>query len=167
MEKYFYSLLVPLASAENLTDQDFIDWGNTNKYIQAVGIGECAGVVIDLVATLLLEAQEKVVLAQESFEKKLWSDAAYHAYASLVNGAKALLVAENKKTNTHAGIINQFDEVFVETNKIVLNTDFKNLVYQIKENEPTELFVKKYIAQAATFYDKIEQFRIKELKHAV
>ena len=166
-EKYFYSLLVPLASAENLTDQDFIDWGNTNKYIQAVGIGECAGVVIDLVATLLLEAQEKVVLAQEAFEKKLWSDAAYHAYASLVNGAKALLVAENKKTNTHAGIINQFDEVFVETNKIVLNTDFKNLVYQIKENEPTELFVKKYIAQAATFYDKIEQFRIKELKHAV
>ena len=59
-EKYFYSLLVHLSSAENLQDEDFIDWGNTGKYVQAVGVGECAGVVIDLVATLLLEAKEKV-----------------------------------------------------------------------------------------------------------
>jgi sulfite reductase (ferredoxin) len=28
-----------------------IDWGNADNYVKAVGIGECAGVVIDLVAT--------------------------------------------------------------------------------------------------------------------
>ena len=37
----------------NLVDSDFIDWGNEEKYEKAVGIGECAGVVIDLIATLL------------------------------------------------------------------------------------------------------------------
>lgn len=166
-EKYFYSLLVPLSSIENLRDEDFIDWGNTAKYVQAVGIGECAGVVIDLVSTLLLEAKEKVDLAQGAFKEKLWSDAVYHAYASLVNGAKALLVAENKKTNSHASIIDQFDEVFIATGKIKLPTSFKSLVYQIKENEPTELFVKTYIAQTVSFYNNIEQFRQNELKHAV
>ena len=38
---------------------------------------------------------------------------------SLVNSAKALLLAENKKTNTHAGIISQFDELFVEEVKLI------------------------------------------------
>jgi sulfite reductase (ferredoxin) len=33
-----------------------------------VGIGECAGVVIDLVATLILEAKDKLTFAQEAFE---------------------------------------------------------------------------------------------------
>jgi hypothetical protein len=35
----------------------FVDWGNADNYVKAVGVGECAGVVIDLVATLLLEAK--------------------------------------------------------------------------------------------------------------
>ena len=166
-EKYFYSLLIPLASIEDLSDHDFVDWGNTAKYIQAVGIGECAGVVIDLVSTLLLEAKEKIDLAQDAYKEKLHADAAYHAYASFINGAKALLVAQGKKTNSHANIIHQFDEVFVDSNKIKLSDTFQKLVYQIKENEPTGLFVKKYIEQALTFYTEIDQFRQNELRHAV
>ncbi|MFK2819511.1 HEPN domain-containing protein [Flavobacteriaceae sp. LMIT009] len=166
-EKYFYGLLVHLSSAENLQEEDFIDWGNTGKYVQAVGVGECAGVVIDLVATLLLEAKEKVDLAQDAFQEKQWSDAIYHAYASIVNGAKALLVAENKKTNTHAGIIDQFEELFIATGKIKLETSFKDLVYEIKENEPTELFAKEYIAKATKFFSDLELYRQSELKHAV
>ena len=51
-EKYFYEFLKPLADATNLIDADFIDWGNADNYVKAVGVGECAGVVIDLVATL-------------------------------------------------------------------------------------------------------------------
>jgi sulfite reductase (ferredoxin) len=165
-EKYFYAFLVPLASTDNLIESDFIDWGNSDKYIQAVGVGECAGVVIDLVATLLLEAKEKVDLASESFKDEKWSDAIYHGYAAFVNGAKALLLAEDKRTNTQAGIINQFDETFIETNKIELKTSFKSLVYQIKENEPTASFAKIYINQAIAFFETIEVYRIKELEHA-
>ena len=117
-EKYFYEFLKPLADVTNLTEADFVDWGNADNYVKAVGVGECAGVVIDLVATLLYEAKDKLTFAQEAFEDKKWSDAIYLAYAGFVNGAKALLLAENQKTNHHAGIIDLFDTVFVETNKI-------------------------------------------------
>jgi sulfite reductase (ferredoxin) len=61
--------------------------------------------LIDLVATLL-EAKDKLTFAQEAFEDKKWADAIYHAYAGFVNGAKALLLSENEKTNHQAGIIN-------------------------------------------------------------
>ena len=122
--------------------------------------------MIDLVATLLFEAKEKLILAQESFDEKKWSDAIYHAYAGFVNGAKALLLSENQKTNHHAGIVDLFDTVFIENNKIELNSTFKDLVYQINKNEPSEAFAKDYIAQAVVFFDKIETFRAQELENA-
>ncbi|EJG00824.1 MULTISPECIES: HEPN domain-containing protein [Flavobacterium] len=165
-EKYFYEILKPLSDVTNLTEADFVDWGNADNYVKAVGVGECAGVVIDLVATLLFEAKEKLILAQESFDEKKWSDAIYHAYAGFVNGAKALLLAENQKTNNHAGIVDLFDTVFIDTNKIELNSTFKDLVYQINKNEPSEAFAKDYIAQATVFFDKIETFRAQELANA-
>ncbi|HEU0126526.1 MAG TPA: HEPN domain-containing protein, partial [Flavobacterium sp.] len=165
-EKYFYEILKPLADVTNLTEADFVDWGNADNYVKAVGVGECAGVVIDLVATLLFEAKEKLILAQESFDEKKWSDAIYHAYAGFVNGAKALLLSENQKTNHHAGIVDLFDTVFIDTNKIELNSTFKDLVYQINKNEPSEAFAKDYIAQATVFFDKIETFRAQELANA-
>ena len=37
-----------------LNQEDFIDWGEEEKYLKQIGIGECAGVVIDLIATLFL-----------------------------------------------------------------------------------------------------------------
>lgn len=162
-EKYFYEFLKPLADVTNLTEADFVDWGNADNYVKAVGVGECAGVVIDLVATLLYEAKDKLTFAQEAFEDKKWSDAIYLAYAGFVNGAKALLLAENQKTNHHAGIIDLFDTVFVETNKIQLATSFKELVYQIKENEPSETFAKEYIATAIAFFETIETYRAEDL----
>ncbi|MNK58520.1 Sulfite reductase [ferredoxin] [compost metagenome] len=165
-EKYFYEILKPYADVTNLTEADFVDWGNADNYVKAVGVGECAGVVIDLVATLLFEAKEKLILAQESFDEKKWSDAIYHAYAGFVNGAKALLLSENQKTNHHAGIVDLFDTVFIETSKIELNSTFKDLVYQINKNEPSEAFAKDYIAQAVVFFDKIETFRAQELANA-
>lgn len=165
-EKYFYEILKPFADVTNLTEADFIDWGNADNYVKAVGVGECAGVVIDLVATLLLEAKEKLTFAQEAFEEGKWADAIYHAYAGFVNGAKALLLAENQKTNHHAGIVDLFDTVFIESNKIELNSTFKDLVYQINKNEPSETFAKDYIAQAIVFFDKIETFRAQELANA-
>ena len=165
-EKYFYEFLKPLADVTNLTDEDFIDWGNADNYVKAVGIGECAGVVIDLVATLILEAKDKLTFAQEAFEDKNWADAIYLAYAGFVNGAKALLLAENEKTNHHAGIINLFDTVFVDTNKITLESTFKDLVYQINQNEPSEAFAKKYIEEAIAFFQNIEAYRANDLANA-
>jgi sulfite reductase (ferredoxin) len=162
-EKYFYEFLKPLADVTNLTEADFVDWGNADNYVKAVGVGECAGVVIDLVATLLFEAKDKLTFAQEAFEEGKWSDSIYLAYAGFVNGAKALLLAENQKTNHHAGIIDLFDTVFIETNKIELNSTFKDLVYQIKNNEPSEAFALKYIQEAVSFFENLETYRAKDL----
>ncbi|MFV8335124.1 nitrite reductase [Flavobacterium sp. RSP29] len=165
-EKYFYEFLKPLADITNLTEADFVDWGNADNYVKAVGVGECAGVVIDLVATLILEAKDKMTFALEAFEDKKWSDAIYLAYAGFVNGAKAILLAENEKTNHHAGIIDLFDTVFIESKKIELDSSFKDLVYQIKANEPSAEFAQKYIQEGVTFFDKIEKYRAKDLADA-
>jgi sulfite reductase (ferredoxin) len=165
-EKYFYEFLKPLADLTNLTEADFVDWGNADNYVKAVGIGECAGVVIDLVATLLLEAKDKLTFAQEAFDDKKWSDAIYLAYAGFVNGAKAILLAENQKTNHHAGIIDLFDTVFIATKKIELSSSLKDLVYQINKFEPSEVFAKQYIQEAASFFQTIETYRDKDLANA-
>lgn len=159
-EAYFFELLKPLSDITNLTETDFVDWGNADNYVKAIGVGECAGVVIDLVATLIFEAKDKMTFAEEAFDDKKWSDAIYLAYAGLVNGAKALLLSENQKTNHHAGIIDLFDTVFTETNKIDLKSTFKELVYQINQNEPSEEFAKKYIQEATAFFETIESYRI-------
>ena len=165
-EKYFYEFLKPLADVTNLTEADFVDWGNADNYVKAVGVGECAGVVIDLVATLLFEAKEKIDSANEALKEQKWSDAIYLAYAGFVNGAKALLLAEKEKTNTHAGIIDSFDSVFVASNKIELGTSFRELVYQINKNEPTEVFAKQYIQDSISFFDKLEAYRTEDLAKA-
>ena len=163
-EKYFYEFLKPLADLTNLTEADFVDWGNADNYVKAVGVGECAGVVIDLVATLLLEAKDKLTYAQEAYDEAKWSDAIYHAYAGFVNGAKALLLAENQKTNHQAGIIDLFDTVFVETHKIELPTTLKSLVFQIRDHEPSPEFAQKYLQEAVAFFGTLEAFRAKDLK---
>jgi sulfite reductase (ferredoxin) len=165
-EKYFYEFLKPLADVTNLTEADFVDWGNADNYVKAVGVGECAGVVIDLVATLLVEAKDKLTFSQEAVNDQKWSDSIYLTYAGFVNAAKALLLAEKQKTNHHAGIIDLFDTVFVETNKIQLTTAFKELVYQIKVNEPSEVFAKQYLEQATAFFATIEEYRAKDLANA-
>jgi len=164
-EKYFFDLLTPLADITNLTESDFVDWGNADNYVKAIGVGECAGVVIDLVATLIFEAKDKLTFAHEAFEEGKWSDAIYLAYAGFVNGAKALLLAENQKTNHHAGIIDLFDTYFVAANKIDLKSTFKDLVYQINQNEPSEEFAKKYIQEGISFFENIEAYRAKDLKN--
>lgn len=158
-QKYFYDFLNDLQDITNLTQEDFIDWGENEKYVKEIGIGECAGVVIDLIATLFFESEEKIDDAKASFENEVYSGAIYLAYQSLVNSAKALLLAENKKTNTHAGIIKQFDEIFVESGKIELGASFSDLIYQINKNAPTKDFALNYISSADKFLAAVRAFR--------
>jgi sulfite reductase (ferredoxin) len=148
-----------LQDVSNLTQEDFIDWGEEGKYLKEIGIGECAGVVIDLIETLFLESQEKIENAREAFENEVYSGAIYYAYQSLVNTSKAMLLAENKKTNTHASIITQFDEFFVASGKIELNTTFSELIYQINKNTPNKEFCSQYINDSENLLQKVQRFR--------
>jgi len=164
-EKYFYNFLTDLSNVDNLTQEDFIDWGTDSAYVKAIGVGECAGVVIDLIATLFLESEEKIENAKKSFENEVYSDAVYHAYSSLVNSAKALLLAENKKTNTHASIISQFDQEFVVNEKIQLDGTFADLIYQLQKNAPSKDFAVDYIKKAGQFLQKVQAFRALEVEN--
>ena len=165
-EYYFYELLKPLADIENLTAEDYIDWGSTDKYKKAIGVGECAGVVIDLVATLLFESEEKITNSRLAFEEGKWAASIFHAYASMVNAAKALLTSEKAKTNTHASIIKDFDALFADNKKFGLESSFSKLVFQINQNEPSSVFAEKYLEDAEAFLKKAATFRKLELEHA-
>ncbi|SDW43870.1 sulfite reductase (ferredoxin) [Lutibacter oricola] len=156
-ERYFYTLLKPLADTTNLEQSDFVDWGADEAYVKAVGVGECAGVVIDLIATLLFESEEKLENASESLKKEQYADSIYYAYLSIVNTAKALLISEGKKTNTHAGIISQFEEEFAS--KIELDVPFSEFIFQIQKNEPTKEFAESYLIDAQSFYKKVDAYR--------
>ncbi|NKI25653.1 HEPN domain-containing protein [Arenibacter sp. 6A1] len=160
---YFYDFLKPLSEIDNLTADDFIDWGNTEKYEQAIGVGECAGVVIDLIATLLFDSEEKIETAKLNLEEEKWTASIYHAYSSMVNTAKALLTSEKTKVNTHASIIKDFDTIFVASGKIALEASFEELVLQINKNKPSEEFAKGYLETAEAFLAKAHTYRKLEL----
>ena len=158
-ERYFYDFLTDLSNSDNLTQDDFIDWGTTEVYEKAIGVGECAGVVIDLIATLFLESQEKIEEAQEHFNNKVYSSAIYETYRSMVNSAKAILLADKVKTNTQAKIIQDFNEQYVLSNKIDLGVSFEDLIYQIKNQAPSEAFATNYIKSAQQFLEKVKLYR--------
>ena len=111
-KNYFYQLLKPLADLKTLVDSDYIDWDHTEQYVTEVGIGECASVLIDLVATTLTEAAEKLGWAQEALAEGRWSDALYHAYNVYITGARAALMSRDIPTNTQHGIVSDFDKTF-------------------------------------------------------
>ena len=161
-EKYFYHFLNDLQDVSNLTQEDFIDWGEEEKYLKQIGIGECAGVVIDLIATLFLESEEKIENANEAFKNHVYSGAIYYAYQSLVNTAKAMLLADKKKTNTHASIISQFDEVFITSKKIDIGISFSELIYQINKYAPSKEFAEIYIKNSTKFLQKVRAYRTAE-----
>ncbi|MEQ5792566.1 HEPN domain-containing protein [Muricauda sp. NFXS6] len=162
---YFYDFLKPLTDVDNLTQDDFIDWGNEEKYKKEIGIGECAGVIVDLVATLFLESQEKIENAEEAINEGKWAASIYYSYQSIVNSAKALLTAEKVKVNTHASIIRDFDRLYVEEGKIAFEGGFGEVALQLNKNEPSEAFAKSYLEDAKTVLKKLEAFRKMELEH--
>ncbi len=158
-ERYFYELLKPLTNVDLLRDEDFIDWGQEEKFATAIGVGECAGVMIDLVATLILEADEKLEWSQECFEKNQWADGIYHAYAAFVHTAKALLLQKGVQCNTQHGIIRDFDKHFVQDGDFADYEDFPSLVLQINKVEPSEEFALNYQQQAIDFVNRARQYR--------
>jgi len=161
---YFYQLLKPLADNSTLKNEDYIDWGQGEKFVTAIGVGECAGVVIDLVSTLFFEAEEKLAFAAEAFENAGYGDSIYYSYAALINAAKALLLDNQIHVNTQHGVIADFDRLFEQDKPFTYNTTFKELVLQINKNEPSKEFAEAYFAQANQFVNEVKQYRANSIK---
>lgn len=162
---HFYQLLKPLAQLDRLVEDDFIDWGLNEKFETAIGVGECAGVMIDLVATLLVEAEEKLVQAEETLAAGAYADSIYHSYSALIHTAKSFLLTLDVNCNTQHGIINDFDKQVVATGLITLPSDFKALVHQINTNTPGPEFAESYLKDAQAFHSLVSIKRQELKKH--
>lgn len=163
-KRYFYSLLKPLASTDELEEEDFFDWGQDEAYRQSIGVGECAGVSLDVVGTIIAESQAKIALAEEAAAENAYVDGIYHAYTSMVVGAKALLLAQDVRCNTHRGIIDDFQEHYVSAGLIKLHEPFPNIVLEMKKQPPTPEFAATYLQHARDFSKKVAQIRDAQLQ---
>lgn len=162
--KYFYAMLKPLADLTTATPSDYIDWDHEEPFQTEVGVGECASVLVDLVGTTLIEAQEKLGWALENLEKAVWADAIYHSYNVFVTGAKAMLVSKGVPTNTQYGIIRDFDEHFGAEFGHLTEGGFKELVFSINKNEPSEAFARQFVEAAGQFLNKVNELRQAQLE---
>ena len=156
---YFYQLLKPLADLTTLTEDEFVDWGHQETFATAIGVGECAGVMIDLVATLLFESEEKMGWAKEAYAESRWADAIYHSYNTFVSSAKALLLDKGINSSTQTGVIKEFDLNYVNTGLVNLPVSFNDLVLQINQNEPSEAFATAYLQSAEEFLNEMKANR--------
>lgn len=155
---YFYQNLKHYSETDQLTPSDFIDWGNEAKYEKAIGIGECAGVTIDLIQTLIFEAEEAYGWALSSLEENRLSDAVYHAYNARVRAAKALLTAKGTKTNSHGSIIYGFDTEFPNYSQETEHS-FKAGIEAFETQKPDVEFTKVFIKETQSFIAWIKKER--------
>lgn len=163
-KKYFYHLLKPLADINSLNQNDYIDWGHEELYEPEIGVGECAGITLDVISTVINEAEEKLEAAKEGIDENAWADAIYNSYSAFVIAAKALLLSVDHQCNTQANIIADFDEQFNQTGLFTIDGGFRQLVYQINANEPKQSFALEYYSQSIGFLTKVKLFRKEQVE---
>jgi len=166
-KNYFQQLLKYLIDLSTIRNSDYTDWGDKEEFKTHVGVGECAGVIIDLVATLLYDAEEKLGWATETFDNQAFADSIYHSYSVFVNAAKALLLSEDVSCTTQHAIIVNFNDHFANKDFFSFETDFKTLVFQINQNEPRKEFAEKYLNEAKDFLSRAKTYRESEILHEV
>ncbi len=158
-DRYYYDLLKPLTNTATLEAEEYIDWGHVETFATAIGVGECAGVMIDLVSTLIFEAEEKIDLADSSFANGAYADSIYYSYAGLINTAKALLLNHQVQCNTQTGILKDFDAHFTTKGLYSGTESFTELALQINKNEPSAAFAESYLQQAKAFNDFAKAYK--------
>lgn len=160
---YFYNLLKAHANVETLAEEDYVDWGHTEQFVPEIGVGECAGVALDVVGTIINDAQTKLDQAKEALDLNDLAAGIYDSYNTFVVGAKALLLSEDHHCNTQIGIINDFDAAFIQVNKIRFDGSFSDTVLSINKNEPTSAFASEYFQKASAFLESVQNYRLLQL----
>jgi len=144
---FFEKLLQPLVDRP-LEADEFLDWGKSNDY-EGIKPKKKPTHDIDLVASTFFDSEHKLDQAKNSFEQQNFSDSIYHSYTSMVNIAKALLFLKDINTNTQIAVINTFTEEFD-----FMDRPFKEIITQMKKEEPTKAFAQKYLNDAQQFLEQ-------------
>ncbi|WP_343632524.1 nitrite/sulfite reductase [Fluviicola sp.] len=152
---WFYNLLKPLADLEEVAPEEYLDWGQNERFATAIGVGECAGVIIDLVATLFSDAEEKWESATVALEQSRFADAVYYAYAAGIHAAKARLIEKGIRCNTQQGILTDFDTHLGETFGFSETNSFSEKILEINKEKATETFAKAYLNEVSEVLTKL------------
>ena len=155
---YFYQNLKIYADSSSLTQDDLIDWGATETYKKAIGVGECAGVTIDLVQTLLFDAEEQLEKGMNALATGAWANSIYYSYAARIRAAKALLTTRAAKINSHHSIIDAFDTHF-PTYTSVHNKSFGTTTRLLNSTSPNEAFANEYFNDSKEVLNWIKNYR--------
>lgn len=158
---HFYTLLKPLSDVTSAAPEEYIDWGKDTNFVLQTAVGECAGVVIDLISTLLYDSEEKVEWATEALRNAQYADSIYHSYSAFINTAKAMLLTRDIKPSTQIQTMLDFQKEFVATGLIAM-PDFREYVLRINKNEPTEEFAIAYLEDTKKFLADVSAFRLEK-----
>jgi sulfite reductase (ferredoxin) len=156
---HFYQLLKPFADVSNVTPADYVDWGEEHDFVLHTATGECAGVIIDLVATLLYESEEKLSWSREALEKQLYADSIYHSYNAFINTAKAMLLSKDIRPSTQIQVMEDFQREFGSSG-LAAAVGFKEFVLRINKQEPGEHFALSYLADSKQFLQEVTTYRL-------
>jgi sulfite reductase (ferredoxin) len=156
---HFYQILKPLGDITATSPEEYIDWGQDANFILHTAVGECAGVMIDLVATLLYDSEDKLEWARENFENGQYADSIYQSYSAFINTAKALLLGRDIKPSTQIQVMNDFQREFVDTGAFVFEGGFREYVLRINKNEPSASFAATFLADSLAFAEAATAFR--------
>ena len=153
-----------MAANDQIKEIEFFDWGQDRQYIQAIGVGECAGVSYDMVGAILGDAIEKLDEAHASLHEGSLNEAIYHAYTGMVIAAKGWLLSKDVQCNTHIGIIEDFEKHFAVEPDFHLEKPFAEIVLQMRENTANEDFARDYLNSATNFVKNIIDHRSSEVE---
>ena len=161
---YFYDLLKPLADLSTLRDVDYQDWGRSEDFVPEIGVGECAGVVMDLVGTILSDAEERLNWSKKYLKSYEWANAIYYSYSTMIIAAKAILLSKEVKCNTHNKIILDFEEKIQNKGDIYLEIPFSQKIRKINQEAPSKEFAYSYTKESEYFLKKIIALRKEEIQ---
>ncbi len=159
---HFYQILKPLGDLTTVVPEDYIDWGEEHKFILFTAVGECAGVMIDLISTLLYESDEKLTWAKEALEKEQYADSIYQSYTTFINTAKAMLLLKDVRPSTQHQVINDFQREIVDSGAFTFSSDFREHILRINKNEPSFEFASLFLKDATDFVENAKAHRSTE-----
>ncbi|MDF3025906.1 MAG: Ferredoxin--nitrite reductase [Fluviicola sp.] len=160
---YFYNLLKPLTDLENLNSNEYLDWGQDERFATAIGVGECAGVIIDLVATLFFDAEEKLSSAREALKESRYADAIYYGYSAGIHSAKAKLIEKGIRCNSQQEILTDFDAHLGMDFGWSEQNSFSEFILRINKEKASEYFANQYVTEIEELMFQLSPSTAKDL----
>jgi sulfite reductase (ferredoxin) len=125
--------------------------------------GQLDALISDVFSQVKSKGDQALRELTATYEKREITDILYTAAEMEDLASKTDIALQKAIDHAYANIYAFHDAQKLETNKIELKSTFKDLVYQINQNEPSEEFATKYIQEATDFFEAIEAYRAKEL----